>query len=236
MTMIPCPKCGAALSPSAEKCPHCGEALGKPQNTDRQPCRVCGTLLDVSKHRYRIYWTSGYTASENISGDIDIRKNTSSSIHHVPCPHCGEPEPLRNYWTETFPGACFALLAFLNVIGGTALCLTLTGILSLLIGIISKQPGTWLPLPGFIRVSLSTIVVVVVGLATLTCFVRLFARLRRLLKKNPYGLPHAGKAAVLHLLFFIVVYGAGYTLCFTPGLAEHVLDLISATGTRLGTL
>lgn len=89
MNTIACEKCSATISSAAKECPKCWH----PTFRNRGNCRVCGTILARSRHRYEAY--SNYVVNGTTSSNKHIR--------HLPCTNCGEPMPLRQS-TDTFFG------------------------------------------------------------------------------------------------------------------------------------
>ena len=118
--MKTCEKCDNKLSDDAIKCPKCGTStnLGKKRDAT-YPCRICQQPVLIRGHFY-----SSYNFSKTISDG-----NTNISGHwrydyKYPCPHCGEPEPLKyplapGTWRHKFVlhGYIYTLL----IISGTIL-------------------------------------------------------------------------------------------------------------------
>ena len=78
--LIQCKACGKPRSSSAKECLHCGD--GKPA-ARLSPCRACGSMLERKKHRKVSYSSSVVNGSTR----------TSASVSHIPCSHCGDPQP-----------------------------------------------------------------------------------------------------------------------------------------------
>lgn len=80
MSTVKCLNCPEQISSKAEACPHCqfpaGWNLGN--------CRACAAPLARAKHRFKSHYT--YVVAGTTRG--------GDRIQHVPCPKCGEPQPL----------------------------------------------------------------------------------------------------------------------------------------------
>ena len=91
MQMVKCANCQFPMSRDANTCPKCN--YPRPENLGN--CRVCGTVLAYSQHRYRSASISNTVVNGNSVGG-------GSYIRHVPCPKCGEPKPLRMFFDSGF--------------------------------------------------------------------------------------------------------------------------------------
>ena len=100
---IPCDECGAPMSRNALTCPRCRH----PARKNRESCRVCGTLLPVSQHRFI---DSAHAVSVvNGQGGTVARRY----IAHRSCPTCGEPRPLLRF-VDTAGGKALGVAGFVS--------------------------------------------------------------------------------------------------------------------------
>ncbi len=100
--MMNCAKCNGLMSRNAKTCPQCQH----PHPLNLGHCRVCGTVLAHTAHRYRMHYSSPGTV---VNGNT-VGGGGGSFIFHAPCPQCGEPKPLRQF-TDTGIGKLLYLLA-----------------------------------------------------------------------------------------------------------------------------
>lgn len=82
-------------------------------------CRRCKTLLDRSKH---IVFSHYEARQERLMSGTDDPNPTYRTVHdatykHVPCPHCGEAQPL-NTIAANLPAFLFMALVIPTVLGG----------------------------------------------------------------------------------------------------------------------
>jgi len=82
-------------------------------------CRRCKTLLDRSKH---IVFSHYENRQERLTSDPDDPNPTYHTVQdatykHVPCPNCGEPQPL-NTVAANLPSVIFLALVIPTVLGG----------------------------------------------------------------------------------------------------------------------
>jgi hypothetical protein len=103
MGMTTCKNCGKGVSKNASVCPACSTPTG-PSNLRMGKCRTCGHPLEHSGHRYYRYAT-GIVVNGNTTG--------RRVLVHVPCPNCGEPKPLRYFFTDTAIGKVGGLIMIL---------------------------------------------------------------------------------------------------------------------------
>ena len=101
MGMKKCKNCGKSISSNASRCPGCAKPTS---NLAFGKCRACGQVLEHSRHRYRAY-----------AGVVVVNGNSTSgsALIHVPCPNCGEPQPLRNFIFDTCLGKLFGIFVFI---------------------------------------------------------------------------------------------------------------------------
>lgn len=110
--LVQCASCGAAVSVHAERCPACkGPATAAQRASEYGPCRSCGTELHKPSHVYST------TSSSIVDG------NTSTSTHwrSLPCPKCGDKEPISIFSEGVRQNKMSCIMAIGVVILGTAI-------------------------------------------------------------------------------------------------------------------
>ena len=112
-SLLNCPNCNKPMSKNARQCPHCFTLNKVSKNihkTDLVPCRICGTPLVRSEHRYADHYTD-----DIIRGGSTHRRKIGR-MRHEPCPNCGEPQPLKRF--SDAHGTVFevAVIVFLSLI------------------------------------------------------------------------------------------------------------------------
>lgn len=103
--MIKCRKCDAPMARSVLECPKCNYPV--PKNIGH--CRVCNKELAVSRHRY-IDHVSYISVVDGMGGS-----RSKAFIQHMPCPECGEPQPLRKF-VDTPLGHILGVLSYIGSI------------------------------------------------------------------------------------------------------------------------
>lgn len=103
--MIKCRKCDAPMARSVLQCPKCNYPV--PKNIGH--CRVCNQELAVSRHRY-IDYASYVSVVDGMGGS-----RSKAFIQHMPCPECGETQPLRKF-VDTPLGHILGVLSYIGSI------------------------------------------------------------------------------------------------------------------------
>jgi hypothetical protein len=82
--MTPCPACAVPISAEASACPKCGHVLRDATAHAMQPCKTCGTSLDVD------------SLTQTRSGPTFVNQQQAdgfAGVAYLPCPNCGDPQP-----------------------------------------------------------------------------------------------------------------------------------------------
>ncbi|HEX8526532.1 hypothetical protein [Allosphingosinicella sp.] len=117
-----CRTCATPLSRAAHECPKCGtktttgeleEERSKRENL--ACCRICGKPITKDHRRVAV------------TGAIISQGNSVHTSHvvHTPCPHCGEPMPIKNFFTDGKAVGSWMLLA-LGLLLFLAMCAQIT--------------------------------------------------------------------------------------------------------------
>jgi len=90
--LIACRNCKAMMSRLARFCPACGS----PHPLNIGHCRICKTMLPYSEYRRPPPQSSQVVVVVSGSGSTSFGSSGGGfRVTHIPCPKCGEPEPLR---------------------------------------------------------------------------------------------------------------------------------------------
>ena len=101
--LIKCKNCGTKISNEAEKCPHCGAGTVRVK-VKVLPCRSCGKFLPKDEH----------LKLRSTSIIVDGNSNFATYYIHIPCPFCGDKEPLSERFAKRLRNIFFSILIIVS--------------------------------------------------------------------------------------------------------------------------
>jgi rubrerythrin len=120
--LLACRNCATPLSRAARGCPKCGTKtlLAEQEEARRNHenlayCRTCGK--PITKDHRRVVVTGSYIHQGNTA--------YGRQVVHTPCPHCGEPMPIKNIFTDGKAVGSWILLG-VGLLFLLAMCVSIT--------------------------------------------------------------------------------------------------------------